>query len=409
MGCSGFSTGELTIALDWAHRCGRRLDLRLLVPDSIAPQVDWAGQVRTFAPHGGDASVRAMIAALSEVRPDLVLICDLLLFHSAPYELGASLDHFLARALDGGPTAALDLYDWDLRGRALECYGSRRFAAAPTLPSSLRRLLPSPYLSPAPSAPGRGRYAMMQDASPLSEGERVDARRQLGVDGGRLVLVLTSPWQHVAQFLKGAEGVTRFFPALMLRLLDLAAQRAGGRVTLVHVGPAAINLPDDVRTLVYRHVAQMAPPEFRRALGAADLLLSPNCIASSVLRAASLRVPSVALWASADVQARSGSVARTGPQQALAAYLDRACPAYGFLVWPLGLRTSLGEILEGNAYRGVQAYFDVLDPDAAVDGLATALTDASFRDGIRQGQQRYFSELATMDPPGEALRRLLEG
>jgi hypothetical protein len=409
VGCSALSTGELTIVLDWAGRCERALELQLLLPAPLAPGFAWAGRVRTYTPRGGEGAVREMVTALCEARPDLVVIADLLLFHSAPYELGAPLDGFLHEALAGGPVAALDLYDWDRRGRALECYGARRFAGVSPLPAPLLRLLPTPYLASAASTPGHGRYAMMQDAGPRSDAERAATRRDLGLDGGKVVLALTSPWQHVAQFLAGAEGVTRFFPALMLRLLDLSAQQVGGAVTLVHVGPAAINVPDDVRSLRYRHVAQMPPSEFKRLLGAADLLLSPNCIASSVLRAASRRVPCAALWASADVGEPPPRPARTAPQRALAAYLDRACPAYGFLVWPLGLRQALGEILTDNPYRDVQAYFDILDADTAVDGLAAALTDPSVRDRIGGGQQRYFDVLRTMDSPEEALRQMLDG
>ena len=370
--------------------------------------------------------MQQMIRAVDGTRPDLIVIADLLLFHSAPYELGASLDAFLQHALATCRVAALDLYDWDRRVAMLECYGAYRFANSAPLPTGVARLLPSPYLSQGRSTPGRGRYAMMQDAAPLSSAEKAAVRKELGLERGRLVLVLTSPWQHVAQFLDGAQGVGKYFPALMLRLLDLAAEGVGGDVTLVHLGPAGINLPEDVRTLKYRHVPQMLPPLFKRLLGATDLLVSPNCIASSVLRAASMRVPSVALWASRDVTSLESAFRRGGPpcppdagspcplgeesapRRALRAYLERACPAYGFLVWPLGLRQALGEIMEGNPYRDIQAYYDVLEPDAAVDGLVQALSSPVFAEEIRHRQQRYFDVLSALDAPEEALRSLLK-
>jgi hypothetical protein len=189
----------------------------------------------------------------------------------------------------------------------------------------------------------------------------------------------------------------------MLRLLDEVAGRIGA-VTLLHLGPAAINLPADVARLRYHHVAQMPPDRFRRILGAADLVLTPNCIASSVVRGASMRVPAAALRLGRAAGAAGAGGAATPAQSALASFLREAAPVYPFLVWPLGLHDAMLSILEDNPFAGIQAHFDVLEPDRAVDGLVRLLIDPAARDEIRHAQAAYFAVLAhDLDEADDAL------
>jgi hypothetical protein len=406
LGCSALSTGELTIVLEWARRCSRPIDLGLLLPSALAPHFAWAGTVVPYTTGARGGTVAEICSAVDTWRPDLFVVADLLLFHAAPHEVGASLEPVLHRAMAGCRVAALDLYDWDRRASYLECYGRARFASAAPIPLGVGRLAPSPYLAPRRSTPGIGRFAMMGDGIPLGAEERSQARRELGVEG-RLVLTFTSPWQHVAQSLPEASGITRHFPALMLRLLDEAAVRSGP-VTLVHLGPAPMNVPADVASLRYRHVAQMAPDRFRKLLGAADLVLGSNCIASSIVRGASMRVPAATLRLGDLVTVPVSRADATRPRRALDAFLRDAAPAYGFLVWPLGLREAMLSILEDNPFAAIQAHLDVLDPDAVVEGLARLLTDAAAADDLREAQARYFSTLAReMDEPDVALEAIL--
>jgi hypothetical protein len=236
--------------------------------------------------------------------------------------------------------------------------------------------------------------------------ERAAVRRELGVSGP-LVLTFTSPWQHVAQSIPEASGVTRKFPALMLRLLDQAAARVGG-TTLVHLGPAAINRPADVTCLRYQHVAQMSPDRFRRLLGAADLVLTPNCIASSAVRAATMRVPVASLRLDLDGERAPSADESTPARKALAAFLRDAASPYGFLVWPLGLRRAMRSILEDNPFAATQAHLDVLDADGTVEGLVRLLADPGAGDEIRAGQAAYFATLdREMDGADAALDAVL--
>ena len=286
LGCSGYSTGELTLALDWVRRCTRPVELTLLVPKPLASSVAWTGaRVVTFPQRGGFLGLSRLRRVLAEAPPDALLLADLMLFHDAPYEFGLSF------ALVADPESvpykvlALDLYDWDARWKRLDLHGTRRFEAMPPVPAGVGRLMPSPYLAPAHSTPGRGRYAMMADGTPLSAEEKRAARADLGLGQGKVALVVTSPWQHVARIEHGAEHVSQHLPAFMLRLLDMAAQRVGG-LTLVHLGPAPIIVPDDVKTLGYQHLPQLPPGPYRQLLGCVDLVVTPNCIGSSTIRAA---------------------------------------------------------------------------------------------------------------------------
>jgi hypothetical protein len=409
LGCSGYSTGELTLALDWAKRCRRDVALTILVPKTLAPSVAWTGaRVVTFPQRGGFLGLSRVRRTLADSPPDALLLADLLLFHDAPYEFGLSFavladpQHVPYRVL------GLDLFDWDARGRRLDLHGVRRFAGVPDLPAGVGRLMPSPYLAPGPSTPGRGRYAMMEDGTPMSDAERAAAREELGLGSGKVALVVTSPWQHLARMEEGARHVTNHLPALLLRVLDLAARRLGG-LTLVHLGPAPMVVPPDVTGLSYRHVPQLPPGPYRRLLGCVDAVVTPNCIGSSVIRAASLRVPVASFRVGRAVEGPPPGEPRTPAQSALHAYLQAVCPTYGFLVWPLGLQEGMEEVLRDNPFSSVQRHLDLLAPDDAVDGLWRLLSDPAEADGVRHDQARYFSVLRDgVNSPEEALDAALQ-
>ena len=65
--------------------------------------------------------------------------------------------------------------------------------------------------------------------------------------------------------------------------------------------------PETCPNLRYEHRAQLPPGDFRALLGSADLYASPNCPASTAVRAASLRVP-VALLESIKIEANRRDV-----------------------------------------------------------------------------------------------------
>lgn len=407
LGCSATTTGELTLALDWVKRCTRPLDLTIMVSAVMAPRVQWAGHVVTYPTRSGFFTRSRIRQTLKELSPDVLLIADMLLLKGVHYEIGVSLDSVVAECMVDRKVVGLDLYDWDTNAARIDCYGECLFADNHSFPFSMTRLMPSPYLPPGPSTPGRGRYAMMEDGIPLSNHEKQAVREELGLGSGKVVLVTTSPWQDVARQEVHIGRVATHFPALLLRLLDHAV-RSCGPVTLAHLGPMPWTLPDDVHHVVYRHIPQMPPAQYHRLLGVADLVLTGNCVGTSVIRAASMRVPAVSLFMGQAVQTPP-ELGGSHPQQALSAYLKAVCPTYAFRVWPMGWHRLMNAVMQDNPFRGIQVHLDVMDPDGAVEGLRRVLVEPCAADELRQAQERYFSLLTTtMGSADQALDAVLE-
>jgi hypothetical protein len=407
LGCSGTTTGELTLALDWVKRLRRPVGLTTLVSALVAPAVRWAGPVVTYPARGGFLALSRIKRTLADVDPDLILVADLLLFRGAWLELGVPLDGVVAPYVEDGRVVGLDLYDWDRRQGLLDFHGEAVCASWPGVPQEVGRLMPSPYLAPGPCVPGRGRYAMMEDEGPLSAAEKRCVRDELGLGPGRLVLTTTSGWQHVAQQEKDAAPVARHFPALMLRLLDLAA-RGAGEVTLAHVGPGPMVVPPDVTGVHYRFLERLPPDRFQALLGAADLLLTSNCIATTAIRAACRRVPVASLFLGAAVATPPPCDNGSPPARALDTYLRATCPTYPFHVWPLGLHRGMESIFEDNPFSALQERLDLLRPEAVVEGLHRLLVDGGRADALRGVQADYFRLLgSTLGSPDDALTAAL--
>jgi hypothetical protein len=402
---SGWTTGELTIALDWAARCLRRLDIHAVVPDSAAGAAARPGvTVSTYPSRGGILARHGLRRALERVRPEIVVVADILLLRCAPYEFGVAFDDVVEDAARTARVLALDLYDWDA---LLEQPRSPWAPLSVPVPRSVGRLLPSPYLPPAPSSPGRGRYAMMETPGPASRATRAATRLELGLPATSLAMVTTSTWQHQAAGVPAMAACAEAFPDLMLRLLDLAAQRTG-QLTLLHVGPRPLPLPPGVRTLAYRHATHLAPDTFGRLLGSVDLFVTPNTLATTAVRAATMAVPVAALRVGRDVDHAPLSPPTTPAQAALATFLARVCPTPAVLQWPFPGPGVVGHLLANNPFTPTQTHLDVLEPDAAVDALHALLAHEATRDGARHLQAGYFDLVGrTVGTPEDALEAAL--
>lgn len=406
LGCSSATTGELTLALDFASRLSRPLDRCAVVPSAVGRTFRDAGwRVCAYPSIGPRTALNRIREGLREFSPDILLIADLFLFYGMAGEFGGMLPAVVAEACPRAKLLGLDVYDWDRNRDAIDLFGRpamMNFAArgfippAPVPPPSLGRLLPAPYLAPEHSTPGRGHYAMMADRGRPSAETRVTARVELGLPDGPLMLLTTSPWQHLAVDHPESARVARQFPALALRLIDHAVDWAG-HGTLVHLGPAPWELPSDVVNLEYRHVSQLPPAEFARLLAATDVLVSANTIASSNIRAASLRIPVAMLHLGRAVAAPPAELhALATPQGAVDRFLADAAPSYACSVWPLGMHALLSRMMQANPFADLQVHLDALDGEAAVEGLARLLRERGARDECREKQELYFKALPAL-------------
>lgn len=398
LGCSGASTGELTLTFDWLRRLRREVDVHVLVNALAQGSAKWFGAtVHGYPAAGGHEAVREVERVFDEVKPDVLLVADMLLAYLTSPEFARYfrrgpnlLTPFLERAAASCCVVGLDLYDWDENHPHVDLFGrpGQRFGVQAS--DRVRRLMPSPYLAPAASTPGRGRYALMKKETPPSEAERSAVRDELGLTG-KVVFIATSPWQHLMAGHREAAQVSLHLPGLLLDWLDTVRETTP--LTVLHLGPQ----PFPARA-GYRHVPQMPPEQFRRLLGAADLVLSPNSIATTNIRAAAFSVP---------VCAVHNSGASPVGDDAAARFFEEAAP-YPWHVWPLGLFRLIERVLEDNPYRAMQTHVDVARPEEALQAIVELLTSQNAADEARAKQAAFFEVLEeTVDDADGALDAVL--
>jgi hypothetical protein len=405
LGCSGSTSGEVTLALDWVGRCKRPMELHAVVGKACVKVARASGAVvHAYPDLGAVTSLARIRASLTEVAADVVILADLLLYSGMVGEFGGSLPAVVEQTCKQATVLALDLYDWDHNRDAVDLFGRAGMKhngvtpPAPVAPPGMGRLMPSPYLPMARSTPGRGRYAMMEDQGATSSTQRAAARAALGLPAGKLVVWTTSPWQHLATRHPESAKVAQHLPALLMRLLQHVSAQVGP-LTLVHLGPQPYAMPDDVDTARYLHVPQLPPAHFLDLLRAADLMVTPNVIASSAIRAASMRLPVAMLHLGSPPAVARGAVAQ---------FLDAAAPAYANSVWPLGMFALMGRILDGNTFADLAAQLDLMAFDDAVAGVSSLLSGPA-ASALQDRQEKYFKRLGgQMDTPDMALDAALQ-
>ncbi len=392
------------MALDWARRLTTAPELHACVATGLVQQVAWAGvKAWPYPALGLPRAIPRMEEALRSVRPDVVILADVLLAYGLSPDFADGLSYVVPHVLEQSRVLALDLYDLDDTALHVDIFGRPLFTRPPVVPPSVGRLLPCPANLPGRSTKGRGRYAMLKDQGPVSAVDKAATRSRLGIPEGPLVVMTTSPWQHALERRAEAKDVTQHAPALMFRLL--AAALEGGPATVVHIGPQPLAVPKDCEGLDYRHQPQVPPSDFAALLGAANVYLSNNCPASTAVRAASLRVPVVTMHLGNGSPAHSTT--RAG--KALRAYMDATSHRYGCSLWPLGMRGMVERVLKDNPFVETQLHVDGMRPDDAVETLKGALRDKGVVEALQGRQEAFFKLLgASVDTPDVAFQAALE-
>ncbi|MGN6110940.1 MAG: DUF6365 family protein [Kofleriaceae bacterium] len=285
----------------------------------------------------------------------------------------------------GVPVIALDCWNLPAQPVAWD-YGSHRETLSPEFHQLERRLVTVPIAPP--DAPGG--FAAIPSLAPLSAAERAQLRGELGLGADdRLILWPSASWQHAENH--EHPELARLAGALPALILPHLA-RLGPRVHVVHVGP--LPFPGGAAAPQYRFSSQLAPRAFERLVGAADLVLGFNAVASSLATAIAARTP-IVLGASM-LRARS-------LEEAAGALGDRLSPAVrGWLAellphvplrpmraWPLGLDALLAPTLAGNPFYAAMQVADPLDETAFVEACRALLFDPAAADALRQRQDAY--------------------
>jgi len=370
--------------------CGRRLALAahaaghrvaFLHTSQVAPVFDGAPFPRGVI----DDVLPTLGAALRDaVRTrgfDVVVLVDALATFGV---FGAAMRALIASC--GTKVVALDL--WSCHETSLSCdMGDITTRLDPVI-VELPSLRPAPVARP--EAPGA--YRGLPDLAPLSAEDRVHTRASLGIGAHeRVIFTATGAWQAASKYPRQpsmhrlAEGWPSALGLVLRRL---------GPVRVLHVGPTPLPLGDG-----YVHVPQVPPAEFHRLLGASDVTIGNNVMATSIASALALDIPSVVIGNSRPCTSLTDA-SELAPD--VRAWLTPMLPLGTFAVLPLGLHDFVAPVLGDNPFIDAIDRCELLDPDATARRV-TALLDGD--PAKRAARASYRARIATL-PSG--LDRLVQ-
>jgi hypothetical protein len=260
-----------------------------------------------------------------------------------------------------------------------------------------RRLIPVPFARPTGA---QGLYDALPAAFHLDAGQREAVRADFGVGTKERLLFLTSAlWQRPAlQPHDGGRRLATAFPSLVGQLIE----RLGGDVRVVHVGPEAFPMPSLGDR--YTWLPQRSPLRFAKILGAADLLLSFNFSATTIMSAIAGDVP-VLLGVNSYAGSADDIATRLPerPSEALRVWLGQACPLPAFRVWPLGFHRYLAPLAKDNPYTTAFHTAEVLEEGAFVQDMRRLLFDDHARQALRASQAAYRRVVATLPKAADVM------
>ena len=262
--------------------------------------------------------------------------------------------------------------------------GSARHAHADV--SFVGALRPVPIL---PLDAGQGVYANLPAPARTAQPQRARSRLGLPADA-QVVLTCSALWQHRAYPRAAIRRLGAAFPRLLAECLAPHA-----RAHLVHVGPEAWPV-GEVLGERYRALPSLPPEAFGDLLAAADLFVSANASATTLVRAMGQGVPALLVWQSEEPPQE--------PDPALRPYLP--LPAYA--LWPLGWWRFLRPVLEDNAYVRALDPVELTDLPALRDRIARLLHDPQAARAQRERQHDYLAALARLPSGAEAIDQALQ-
>ena len=300
-GRAAFGEVQLGVALARAlHEHGDRV--LFLAPSNSAPLLSgqpfrWGSIDYVWGRIGA-----ALLDVIAQEHVDDVVLVDACTTYLALASTDASpavLDHLPV------PLYALDL--WNIIESGLKwdtCAGP--WPIPDNAAKLVRRLIPVPFVRPRGAT---GLYCALP-APPVDPARaRREARAELGIaDGTRLLLTTTARFQTLEVAI--TEYNRHLVVAVADHFVDLLG-RLGPDLVIAHVGP--LPFPRAHQLPGYRFLGQVAPARFDALLAAADLLVTINHAATTIVRALRYELPIVVLHNRAAAAAVRGLAA--GPQR----------------------------------------------------------------------------------------------
>jgi len=308
----------------------------------------------------------------------------------------------------GVPVIPIDLWELERTGFAADLCGGRALAINPHIKDMDCYLSPVPMARPVPDSRSAIPFRVPDLADPDGPvRSRERTRSELGLGAAdRLVMLAMSPWQLPDVGAAGRRRAASRVPELLAHYLrqlpdDVRFLLAGAAPEWSRLLPAERTLP----------LPPCSPSRFGAMLRAADLMLSLNLSAFTMVRAVLSGTPVMLITNQFSVTepGHAGDIAdQLGGMSGFARrWLADSVPLHRFRIWPMGFHGFLDSLVAGNPYLSAFSVAELLDEPAVMGGLRGLLFDSAERDRARIRRADYLEEIEKVPDSCTAFRQAM--
>jgi len=320
------------------------------------------------------------------VVPDLLFSGDASILAIDPWHLehtGYQVDTTMGRTSEVGPENDQD-----------RSWYRRHFE------SVVQKLKPVPMVSPAVSK--ECFCTLPESIAPQVTAGR-EWRNRLGLSGKhKAILFCTNGWQHPQE----QSPLKRIGDGLP-RLLAEHVRRLGSSVHLVHVGPQAYPLDQQLERR-YHWLPSLPPAEFDALVNSVDLMVSANISAVTIAKAMTLGVPVVVLQNSfsGSTSVEVAQLLAERPSTWMKMWLDQVVPLGSFALWPIGFHRFLAPLLKDNPYLSALRAIEIIDEQMMHKELAALLYNRTQREEQLHRQAGYLTQIRALPSGAQAIKAI---
>jgi len=305
----------------------------------------------------------------------------------------------------GVPVIPIDLWELERTGFVADLCGGQALAISPHLKDMDCYLNPVPMARPVPDSRRAIPFRVADLAGPGESREQT--RRDLGLGSAdRLVMLAMSAWQLPDTGGADRRQAASRVPELLAHYLRQLPDNV--RFLLAGAAPEWSRLLPAGRTLP---LPPCSPSRFGALLRAADLMLSLNLSAFTMVRAVLSGTPVMLITNQFSVTEPGQAAAiadRLGGMSDFARrWLAESVPLHPFRVWPMGFHGFLDSLLAGNSYLSAFTAAELLDEAAVLGGLRGLLYDPAEHARSRLRRADYLAEIAAVADGCTAFRHAL--
>ncbi|MFF4604077.1 DUF6365 family protein [Streptomyces sp. NPDC001339] len=382
---------ETTIGLDLVEQLrGSGVVAHFVIDEDNEDQLKAAGHPYTVIRPAMGGRVREEVGrVVREYRPDAVVLSDYMA-HWLTHLVSYDTDPWYVQDF-GVPVIPLDLHDLTNTTRELEVLGRTTIVDGNILDMPAH-LHPVPVGRPEahPDGPGLP-YRVTTSVHPLSDTERAEVRRSLGLgQAERLLMFPTLPWQKTMQTRAGPR--TQELAVRVPRLIGHCLRQLPDDTHFLVVGPylGGLDLPPERLHVESSYTAQ----RYHDLIGASDGVMSSFLPSYALERAVLADVPGLFLINTHDFGEATSGGKRPGAPEGLSSTVrswlaDFPGPVPPFHMWPLQWNKILGPLMADNPFAGTAVRSELFDERAVVDGLTGVLHDPLVRGRLAEERAAY--------------------